>query len=119
MADYNRAIILGNVGKVDPTRNLPNGAIALSFSVATNEEWKDKSGEKQERTEWHSVDVYGALATVCEKHLNKGMKVMVDGRIETRSWEKEGVKQYKTSVRADRVLFLGNRQVPEEDEITF
>ena len=81
-----------------------------NLSVATNEVWKDKGGQKQERTEWHRVNVWGEQAEHCSKYLAKGRMVYVEGRLQTRSWDdKEGKKRYSTEVVADRVVFLGGQ----------
>jgi single-strand DNA-binding protein len=89
-------------------RHTPNGAGVCEFRLATNEAWTDKQGQRQERTEWHRVVVWGKKAEVCSKYLSKGRQVYVEGRLRTRSWEdKEGNKRYTTEVVANDVQFLG------------
>lgn len=109
MSSVNKAILIGNLG-VDPDLKFtPNGQPVCNFSLATNESWKDKNGEKQERTEWHRIVVWGKLAEVCAKYLSKGRQAYIEGRIQTRSWDdKDGKgKRYMTEIVADGVKFLG------------
>jgi len=100
MASLNKATIIGNLGKDPEIRTMQSGDRVANFSVAATESWKDKStGERKERTEWLRVVVFNqGLIKVCENYLNKGSKVYVEGRIETRSWDKDGQKQYTTEV---------------------
>lgn len=102
MSGVNKVIILGRVGQ-EPKKSGP----ALKFSVATSEKWKDKSGESQERTEWHNIVVFGKLADICEQYLKKGSQVYVEGRIQTDKYEKDGVTKYSTSIIANTVQFIG------------
>jgi len=81
--------------------------VVCNFSVATSESWADKSGEKQEKTEWHNVVVWGKTAENCGKYLSKGRQVYLEGSLQTRSWEKDGVKKYMTEINAQNVQFLG------------
>lgn len=104
MSGINKAIILGRVGQT-PTKSGP----AVKFSVATSEKWKDKSGESQERTEWHSIVTFGKLADLCEQYVKKGQQVYVEGRIQTDKYEKDGQTKYSTSIIANTVQFLGQR----------
>lgn len=106
MSSYNKAIICGNVSSDVESRALPSGSTFAGFSVATNEKYKTKDGQQQEKADFHSVEVYAGLADTCAKYVQKGMKVLVEGRIENKSWEKDGVKHYKTIIKADKVLFL-------------
>lgn len=104
----NKAIILGNLGSDPELRSTPSGAQVCNFNVATNESWKDKDGEKHDRTEWHKIIVWGKVAENCQKYLSKGRQVYIEGRIQTRSWEdKEGVKRYTTEIVASKVDFIG------------
>lgn len=104
----NKVILIGNLGNDPEMRHTPNGAGVCEFRLATNEAWTDKQGQRQERTEWHRVVVWGKKAEVCSKYLSKGRQVYVEGRLRTRSWEdKEGNKRYTTEVVANDVQFLG------------
>ena len=110
MAGVNKAIVVGNLG-IDPElRYTQSGAAVCNLRVATAESWTDKSGEKQERTEWHNIVVFGRQAENCEKFLKKGRQVYVEGRLQTRSWEdKDGNTRYTTEIVANTVQFLGGR----------
>ncbi len=103
----NKAMIIGNLG-VDPElRYTQSGTPVANLRIATNEVWNDKSGQKQERTEWHRIVVFGRQAETCEKYLKKGRQVYVEGRIQTREWtDKEGQKRYTTEIVANTVQFL-------------
>ena len=114
MASVNKVIIIGNLGKDPEARFLPSGDSVSNFAVATTESWKDKSGEKQEHTEWHRVNAFGKLAAICNEYLKKGSAVYIEGKLRTRTWEQDGVKKYSTEVIADRMQMLGGR--PEKDE---
>lgn len=104
----NKVILVGNLG-VDPElRTTPSGSSVCEFRIATNESWNDKSGQRQERTEWHRIVVWGKRAEICNKYLSKGRQVYLEGRLRTRSWEdKEGNKRYTTEIIANDVQFLG------------
>lgn len=98
-SSLNKATILGNVGRDPEARRTKNDNAIVNFTIATSERWKDKStGEPVEKTEWHRVSVMGPLAEVAEKYLKKGDKVYIEGRIETRKWEKDGVEKYSTEI---------------------
>lgn len=104
----NKVILVGNLGKDPQTRSTPNGQEVATLTVATSEKYKDKSGELQERTEWHTVVVWGKQAESCGKYLTKGRQVYVEGRLATRKWtDKEGAERYSTEVVAETVKFLG------------
>jgi single-strand DNA-binding protein len=108
MGSVNKVILVGNLGADPELKYTPSNRPVCRLSVATNEVWKDKDGKKQERTEWHRVNVWGEQAENCSKFLAKGRMVYVEGRLQTRSWDdKEGKKHYSTEVVADRVVFLG------------
>ena len=108
MGSVNKVILVGNLGADPELKYTPSNRPVCHLSVATNEVWKDKSGQKQEKTEWHRVNVWGDQAENCSKFLSKGRMVYVEGRLQTRSWDdKEGKKRYSTEVVADRVVFLG------------
>lgn len=110
MASVNKAIILGNLGRDPELRHTQAGKAVATLRVATNEVWTDQSGERQERTEWHSVVVWGKAAENCNQYLKKGRSVFVEGRIQTRKWQdKEGHDRYSTEIVADRVQFVGGQ----------
>ena len=95
----NKVILVGNLGAKPDIRFSSDGKAIANFSVATSESWTDKEGNKQERTEWHKVSVFGKLADVCQKYLDKGSKIYVEGKLQTRKWDnKDGVTQYTTEV---------------------
>lgn len=104
----NKVILVGNLGKDPATRSTPNGQEVATLTVATSEKFKGKDGEMQERTEWHTVVVWGKQAESCSKYLTKGRQVYVEGRLATRKWtDKEGAERYTTEVVAESVKFLG------------
>lgn len=104
----NKVILVGRLGQNPEVRYTPSGAAVANFSVATNESWNDKSGQKQERTEWHKVVVWGKLAELCNQFLTKGRQVYLEGRLQTRQWQdKDGQTKYTTEVQAQTVQFLG------------
>ena len=100
----NKVILIGNLGKDPEVRYTPGGQAVANFTIATNENWTDKQGQKQERTEWHRVVVWGKTAENCGEYLSKGRQVYIEGRLQTREWtNKEGAKQYTTEVVANPV----------------
>lgn len=101
----NKAIIIGNLTRDPEIKALPSGIQVTSFSIATNRVYKDKSGNKKEETDFHNIVVFGRQAETCGQYLKKGQNAMVEGRLQTRSWEKDGAKQYRTEIIADRVQF--------------
>ena len=109
MYGVNKVIIIGRLGR-DPERmQTSSGQTITKFSVATSDQWKDKNGETQERTEWHRVVVWSKLAEICAQYLSKGRMVYVEGRLQTRSWEdNQGVKKYSTDIVAGNVIFLNS-----------
>lgn len=107
MAGVNKVIIVGRLGADPETKQVGNGGTVARLSVATSENWVDKEGQKQERTEWHRIVVWGKLAEICGRHLSKGRQVYVEGRLQTRSWEDNGQKKYSTEIVANTVQFLG------------
>ena len=110
MGSVNKVILVGNLGADPELKYTPSNRPVCNLSVATNEVWKDKGGNKQEKTEWHRVNVWGDQAEHCSKYLAKGRTVYVEGRLQTRSWDdKEGKKRYSTEVVAERVVFLGGQ----------
>ncbi len=110
MASVNKVIIVGNLGRDPEVRYMPDGGAIANISVATTDSWKDKSGEKQERTEWHRVAFFGKLAEIAGEYLKKGSQVYVEGSLRTRKWQdKEGKDRYTTEIVADRMQMLGSR----------
>jgi len=108
MASVNKAIILGNLGRDPELRHTPAGKAVATLRIATNEVWTDQSGERQERTEWHTVVVWGRQAENCNQYLKKGRSVYIEGRLSTRKWQdKDGKDRYSTEIVADRVQFIG------------
>ncbi len=106
----NKVILIGNSGADPELRYTPGGTAVSNFSIATNESWTDSSGEKQERTEWHRIVVWGRLAEICNQYLRKGSKVYIEGKLQTRSWEgQDGVKRYTTEVVARDMQLLDSR----------
>ncbi len=104
----NKVILVGRLGGNPDIRYTPSGSAVANFSVATNESWNDKSGQKQERTEWHRIVVWGKLAQLCGEYLAKGRQVYVEGRLQTRQWQdKDGQTKYTTEVVANTIQFLG------------
>ena len=108
MSGVNKAIIIGRLGADPEVKQISSGNTVATLSVATSESWNDKSGQKQERTEWHRVVVWGKTAELCGKYLSKGRQVYLEGRLQTRSWEdQQGQKRYTTEIVANTVQFLG------------
>lgn len=101
----NKAIIIGNLTRDPEQKALPSGVAVTSFSVATNRVYKDKDGNKQEQTEFHNIVVFGRQAETSGQYLKKGQSVLIEGRMQTRSWEQDGVKKYRTEIVADAVQF--------------
>ena len=110
MAGINKVILVGRLGQNPEIRYTPDGSAVANFSVATSEQWNDKAtGEKKERTEWHRIVAWRRLGEICGEYLSKGSQVYVEGRIQTRSWEKDGITRYTTEIIASTVQFLGGR----------
>lgn len=108
MGSVNSCTFVGNLGKDAELRYIPSGEAVASFSMACSETWKDKQGQKQERTEWVRIVLWGKTAEALTPYLKKGKQVYVVGRMQTRQWDdKEGIKRYTTEIRGDRVVLLG------------
>ncbi len=106
----NKVILIGNAGADPELRYTPGGSAVSNFSIATNESWTNSSGERQERTEWHRIVVWGRLAEICNQYLRKGSKVYIEGKLQTSSWEgQDGVKRYTTEVVARDMQLLDSR----------
>ena len=113
----NKAILIGRLGKDPEIRYTPDGAMVTNFNLATDEQWKDKNGEKVQKTEWHRIVAFGKLAEICGNYLVKGKLIFVEGRIQTRSWEdKEGVKRYTTEIVANNMQMLDPKGQNKADE---
>ena len=112
----NKVILVGNLGNDPEVRYMPNGNAVANVSLATSETWKDKStGEQQEKTEWHRVVFFNRLAEIVEQYVKKGTKLYVEGRLQTRSWEQDGVKRYSTEVVANEMQMLDSRGSASQD----
>ena len=110
MSGVNKVILIGRLGKDPEVRNLDNGVSVANFTMATSESYKDKTtGEKKEVTEWHNIVLWRGLAEISQKYLHKGDLVYIEGKLRTRSWEKEGVTRYTTEIVADNMTMLGSR----------
>ena len=110
MAGINKVILIGNLGRDPEIRYTQQGTAVVNLALATSEQWTDKnSGERQEKTEWHRIVIFGRMAENCEKYLSKGRQVYVEGRLQTRSYEKEGQTHYMTEIVASTVQFLGGK----------
>jgi len=125
----NKAILIGNLGRDPEISYTPGGMTIAKFSLATSERRKNKNtGEMKEHTDWHRITVFGRLAEICKDCLSKGRQVCIEGRIQTNSWEKDGIKRYTTEIIASKMKMLGSKnskepvtsyQEAEKDEIPF
>jgi len=107
MTSLNKVILIGNLGRDPEVRQTPSGRPVANFSIATNERWKDKQGNRQERTEWHYIVAWGPKAEFVQNYLKKGRRILVEGKLQTRDWtDKENVKHYRTEVIADNITFM-------------
>jgi single-strand DNA-binding protein len=110
MPSVNKVILMGNLGRDPEVRFMPNGDAVCNFSIATTDSWKDKAGERQEKTEWHNIVMYRRLAEIAGEYLKKGRPVYLEGRLQTRKWQtKEGQDRYTTEIIADSMQMLGGR----------
>ncbi len=115
MAGINKVILVGHLGRDPEVRYTADGRAVANFSIATSDEWTDKdTGEKKQRTEWHRIVAWGRLGEICGEYLSKGRQVYVEGKIQTRSWEKDGITRYTTEIVASDVQFLGGRDSARE-----
>ncbi|MDR2678376.1 MAG: single-stranded DNA-binding protein [Zoogloeaceae bacterium] len=112
MASVNKVILVGNLGRDPETRYLPNGDAVANVTIATSDQWKDKSsGEQREMTEWHRVVFYRRLAEIVGQYLKKGSQIYVEGRLRTRKWQdKDGQERYTTEIEATEMKMLGKRE---------
>jgi single-strand DNA-binding protein len=115
----NKVMLIGRLGKDPEMRFLPDGTPYAQLSLATERNWRNEAGEKRSETDWHNVVAWNKLASVCGKYLSKGQLVYVEGRLQTRSWDDDGVKRYRTEVVAEQVKFLERKTeestTPQED----
>ena len=110
MAAINKAILIGNLGRDPEIRYTQDGRAVASFSIATTDKWKDKAtGENREKTEWHRIVAFGRLGEICGEYLSKGKQVYIEGKLRTRSWEKDGITRYTTEIEANQMQMLGSR----------
>src|SRR5215203_6346190 len=108
MGSVNKVILVGNLGRDAELRYTPGGAPVATLNMATTEVWNDKGGQKQEKTEWHRIVLWGKTAESLNEYLVKGKQIYVEGRLQTRQWDdKDGNKRYTTEIRGDRVVLLG------------
>ncbi len=108
MGSVNKVILVGNLGRDAELRYTPGGAAVSTLNLATTEVWNDKQGQKQEKTEWHRIVLWGKQAESLQEYLVKGKQIYVEGRLQTRQWDdKEGNKRYTTEIKADRITLLG------------
>ncbi len=111
MAGVNKVILVGRLGKDPEVRNLENGATVANFTIATSETYKDKTtGEKKEITEWHNIVLWRGLAEIAAKYLHKGDMIYIEGKLRTRSWEKDNVTRYTTEVVGDNMTMLSTKR---------
>ena len=111
MASVNKVILIGNLGRDPETRYTTDGSAVTNLNIATTDTWKDKSGEKQEKTEWHRIVLFGRQAEIAGEYLKKGRSVYIEGRLQTRKYtDKEGVEKYATEIVGDRMQLLGSRE---------
>jgi single-strand DNA-binding protein len=116
MASVNKVILIGNLGRDPEMRYMPSGDAQCSFSIACTENWKDKQGVKQEKTEWVRIGMFGKLAEIAGEYLKKGSSVYLEGRLQTREWsDKEGNKRITTEVICDRMQMLGGKPSDTSD----
>ena len=109
MASVNKVILLGNLGSDPEVRYTPSGKAVANFSLATSEQWTNKDGEKEEKTEWHRIVAWARLGEICGEYLTKGSQVYIEGRIQSRSWEdRDGNKRYTTEIIAQAMQMLGS-----------
>ncbi|KKR04339.1 MAG: Single-stranded DNA-binding protein [Candidatus Uhrbacteria bacterium GW2011_GWF2_39_13] len=107
MYSLNRATIIGNLTREPEVRQIPSGQSVCSFAVATNRSWASADGQKQEASEFHNIVAWGKLAEICAQYLNKGRKVYIEGRLQTRDWEgQDGVRRYRTEIVAENMIIL-------------
>lgn len=107
MAGLNKTLLIGNLTRDPEIRYSQQGTAVCNFSIATNETWRDQQGQKQERVEFHRIVVFGKQAETCEKYLSKGSQIYIEGRLQTRQYEKDGQTHYATEIVVSNFQFLG------------
>jgi single-strand DNA-binding protein len=110
-------MLIGRLGKDPETRYMTNGEAVTNATLATSENWKDKSGEKQEKTEWHNLVFYRRLAEIAGEYLKKGSQVYIEGKLQTRKWEKDGVTRYTTEILVNEMTMLGGKSTGGSFEV--
>ncbi len=121
MPGVNKVILIGNLGKDPEVRHLESGSAVASFSLATSDSYKDRNtGERVDATEWHNIVLWKGLAEIAEKYLKKGSQIYIEGKLRTRSWEKDGITRYTTEVIGDRMTMLGQSgsNTPDTGKVT-
>ena len=114
----NKAIIIGNVGSDPDIRTMPNGNQVVNLSIATSDEWKDKqTGDKKEKTEWHRCVFFNKIADIAAQYVNKGSKLYIEGRLQTRSYEQDGVKKYSTEIVVNDMQMLDSKNTNSNNEV--
>lgn len=117
MASVNKVILIGNLGKDPEVRYMQDGEAVATITLATTDTWKDRNGEKQEKTEWHRVVFYRKLAEIAGEYLKKGRPVYIEGRLETKKWtDKSGAERYTTGIIANEMKMLGTRPTASSDD---
>ena len=117
MASVNKAILIGNLGADPEVRYTPSGTAVANFNIATHEQWTNRDGEKEERTEWHRIVAWSRLGEICGEYLRKGSQIYIEGKIQTRAWEdRDGNKRYTTEVVGDNMTMLGKRSDDSGDQ---
>ena len=111
----NKVILVGRIGK-DPEKHQLESGIVVNFSLATNEKWKDKQGEKQESVEWHNCKAFGSLADIINTHVKQGDLIYVEGKVKTRSYEQDGVKKYSSDIVCYTMQMLGGVKPDQDNE---
>lgn len=115
MSSLNKVMLIGNVGKDPEVTTFDGGNKVAKFTLATSERYTDKSGQKQEKTEWHNIVAWGNQAEVIEKYVTKGKQLYIEGQITSRQWEQDGVKRYATDIKLSSFVFLGGGNGSKEN----
>ncbi len=113
----NKVMLIGNLGRDPEVRSLPSGQPVANFTLATSRRWKDRDGNRQEQTEWHNIVCFGKQAEIAGQYLTKGKQVFVEGRLQTRSWERDGQKHFRTEIVCDNFQMLGARGAPAAEPL--
>jgi len=117
MASVNKVILIGNVGGAPEIRYMPNGEAVANFSIATTDQWKDKGGQKQERTTWHRIAAYRKLSEIVESYVTKGTSIYIEGRIDSKKFtDKDGIEKFSFQIIAEHLLLLGSKEARPAQE---